>query len=210
MTYTGSNVSAKSITLIAFWVLMVGCISIGALAHAGEMYRWVDERGRIQLTDTPPPSKHDLQELKVYKSRETSAQPESGEAPRVDGGRAKLAPTKPGGVVVVEAVLNRRLTVPLLLDTGADMTILTKPVAKELWIPAIDRLPKMPFHTPGGVVNFPITTLQSLRVGTAEVRDVNVAIDTDGHLSVGLLGMSFLRHFKVTVDQQRGQVQFER
>jgi predicted aspartyl protease len=47
-------------------------------------------------------------------------------------------------------------------------------------------------------------------VGTAEARDVNVAIDSDGRMSMGLLGMTFLRHFRVTVDQQRGQVKFER
>jgi hypothetical protein len=47
-------------------------------------------------------------------------------------------------------------------------------------------------------------------VGTAEALDVSVAIDIDGHMPVGLLGMSFLGHFKMTVDHQRGQVKFER
>jgi clan AA aspartic protease (TIGR02281 family) len=210
MIYTRFHVSAQSIMRISFWVLLVSCLSTGSLARGGEMYRWVDEHGRIHLTDTPPPSKRDLQELKVYKPSETSSPPESRGEPAVDAGWAKLVPTKPGGVVIVDAVLNRRLTVPLLLDTGADVTILTQQVAKELRIPALDRLPKLSFRTPGGVVNFPITTLQSLRVGTAEARAVNVAIDTDGHLPVGLLGMSFLRHFKVTVDQQRGRITFER
>jgi clan AA aspartic protease (TIGR02281 family) len=191
-------------------ILLVGWLSISPAVFAGDMYRWVDEQGRIQLTDTPPKSTRDLQELKVYKPSETSPPPETAAPPTVDAGRAKLAPTKPGGVVVVEATLNRRLTVPLLLDTGADFTILTKQVAKDLRIPAMERLPKLQFRTAGGAVNFPLTTLQSIRVGTAEVQDVNVAIDVDGHLPVGLLGMSFLRHFKVTVDQQRGQVQFER
>jgi clan AA aspartic protease (TIGR02281 family) len=117
---------------------------------------------------------------------------------------------KPGGVIMVDAVLNRRLTVPLMLDTGADFTVLPKQVAQELRIAALDHLPKLELRTAGGVVNFPITTLRSVRVGSAEARDVAVAIDTDGHMQVGLLGMTFLRHFKVTIDQQRGQVKFER
>jgi clan AA aspartic protease (TIGR02281 family) len=121
-----------------------------------------------------------------------------------------LVATKPGGVITVEASLNRRLTVPLLLDTGADLTVLTKQAAADLRILGLNRLPTLQFSTAGGMVHLPITTLRSLRVGTAEVRDVEVAIDVDGHLPVGLLGMSFLRHFKVTVDQQRGQVAFER
>jgi hypothetical protein len=39
---------------------------------------------------------------------------------------------------------------------------------------------------------------------------VAVAIDAEGHLPLGLLGMTFMRHFKVTVDQAQGQVKFER
>lgn len=210
MMHFGLNFSSTSVRWIWFWALLIGFVSLSTPANAGEMYRWVDEQGRIQLTDTPPKSKSDAQNLKVYTPSEPSHQSERSGTPSAEAGRAKLTPTKPGGVVVVEAVLNRRLTVPLMLDTGADLTILTKQVAQELRIHALDRLPKLQFGTAGGVVNFPITTLQSLRVGTAEARDVTVAIDIDGHLPVSLLGMSFLRHFRVTVDHQRGQVRFER
>jgi clan AA aspartic protease (TIGR02281 family) len=174
------------------------------------MYRWVDEQGRVHLTDTPPQAKQDLRDLQVYKSRETAEAPQNSGMPAVEAGKTHLTSTKPGGTIVVDAVLNQRLTVPMVLDTGADLTVLTKEAAKDLWIRALDRLPKLPFKTAGGTINFPITTLQSLRVGTAEVRDVSIAIDVDGHLPMGLLGMTFLRHFKVTVDQQRGQVTFER
>jgi aspartyl protease family protein len=118
--------------------------------------------------------------------------------------------TKPGGTAVVEAMVNRRLTIPLVLDTGADITVLTKEVATDLRFHSLERLPKLQFRTPGGSVNFPITTVLSLRVGTAEVRNVDVAIDVAGHLPMGLLGMTFLRHFKVTVDHQRSQVTFGR
>ena len=210
MAQTKPYFSASSFARLALWAVLVGCASTATLASAGEMYRWVDEQGRVHLTDTPPKSKSDVQDLKVYKPSETPPRSEPGGIPSVEVGRSRLTATKPGGVVVVEAVLNRHLTVPLMLDTGADLTILTKQAAQELRLPALERLPKLQFGTAGGAVNFPITTLQSLRVGTAEARDVTVAIDIDGHLPVGLLGMSFLRHFKVTVDHQRGQVEFER
>jgi clan AA aspartic protease (TIGR02281 family) len=151
-----------------------------------------------------------VQEFKVFQPTERDPAPELRELPMAEPGMGKLTTTKPGGSVVVEAMLNRRLTVPMLLDTGADFTVLTQQVAKELRISSLEHLPKLPFMTAGGMVMFPIATLQSLRVGTAEARDVNVAIDIDGHMPMGLLGMTFLRHFKVTVDQQRGQVRFER
>jgi clan AA aspartic protease (TIGR02281 family) len=210
MMHTKPTAFLNALNSIAFWALLIGCTSTAPVVSAGEMYRWLDEQGRIHLTDTPPQSRRDRQELKVYKPSEASPQTGDNGTPAAEAGSAKLTPTKPGGVVVVEALLNRRLTVPLMLDTGADFTVLTKQVAQELRLRALDRLPKLQFGTAGGEVNFPIATLQSLRVGSAEARDVAVAIDTDGHMPVGLLGMSFLRHFKMTVDHQRGQVKFER
>jgi clan AA aspartic protease (TIGR02281 family) len=121
-----------------------------------------------------------------------------------------MTSTKPGGTVVIDAMLNRRVTVPMLLDTGADFTVLTKQAARDLRLSSLDHLPTQEFITAGGSVRFPIAMLQSLRIGTAEARDVEVAIDIDGHMPMGLLGMTFLRHFKVTVDHQQGQITFER
>jgi hypothetical protein len=43
-----------------------------------------------------------------------------------------------------------------------------------------------------------------------EVRDADVAIDVNGQLPMGLLGLTFLRHFKVSVDRQQRQIRFER
>ena len=79
-----------------------------------------------------------------------------------------------------------------------------------LGITSLARLPTHSFLTPGGPISSPITTLKSIRVGTVEAQNVAVAIDAEGHLPLGLLGMTFMRHFKVTVDQAQGQVTFER
>jgi clan AA aspartic protease (TIGR02281 family) len=201
---------SRSVIEKSLGTLLVGYLSITPAAIPGEMYRWVDEQGRVHLTDTPPQSKGALQEIKVYQPSTPDQAPEPSHPPIAGPGRVKMIPTKPGGTVVVDALLNRRLTVPMLLDTGADFTVLTKQAARDLRLSSLDHLPKREFKTAGGTVRFPIATLQSLRVGTAEARDVEVAIDIDGRMPVGLLGMTFLRHFKVTVDHQQGQVTFER
>jgi clan AA aspartic protease (TIGR02281 family) len=200
----------RSVMWRSLGVLLMGYVSITPPAISGEMYRWVDEQGRVHLTDTPPNSKGALQEFKVYQPSVPGQAPEPSGPPIAGPGRVKMTPTKPGGTVVIDAMLNRRVTVPMLLDTGADFTVLTKQVARDLRLSSLDHLPTQEFKTAGGAVRFPIATLQSLRVGTAEARDVEVAIDIDGHMPMGLLGMTFLRHFKVTVDHQRGQVTFER
>jgi clan AA aspartic protease (TIGR02281 family) len=112
--------------------------------------------------------------------------------------------------IIVEALLNRQVAAPLMLDTGATYTVLTRKTAHDLGITRLERLPKHSFLTPGGPILSPTTTVKSIRVGTAEAHNVAVAIDAEGHLPLGLLGMTFMRHFKVTVDQAQGQVKFER
>jgi clan AA aspartic protease (TIGR02281 family) len=210
MMHANPHAFSRSVMRISFWALLVGCVTINTPALAAEMYRWVDEQRHIHLTDTLPKSKSALPEFKVYQPSERDHAPEPSGPPIAEPGRVKMTPTKPGGAVIVEVVLNRRLTVPMVLDTGADFTVLPKRVAMDLHLSSLDRLPQLEFRTAGGGVKFPIATLQSLRVGTAEARDVNVAIDIDGHMPMGLLGMTFLHQFKVTVDHQRGQVTFDR
>jgi clan AA aspartic protease (TIGR02281 family) len=210
MIHTKLHSFARLIIRRSLGALLVGYVSITPPAISGEMYRWLDEQGRVHLTDTPPQPKGALQELKVYQPSVLGQAPEPSGPPVAGPEKVKMTSTNPGGTVVIDAMLNRRLTVPMLLDTGADFTVLTKQVARDLRLSSLDHLPTQEFKTAGGSVRFPIATLQSLRVGTAEARDVEVAIDIDGHMSMGLLGMTFLRHFKVTVDHQRGQVTFER
>ena len=213
MMHPSTKAFRSVITWVVFGGLLLGYMSRDPAMGGGEMYRWVDEHGRIHLTDTPPKFTGARQDLKVYKPSTSSIgapQDRLNDPPAPDAGGTTLTPTKAGGTLTVEAVLNRRLTVPLVLDTGADFTVLTKQAAHALRLPPLNRLPRLQFGTAGGLVHLPITTLQSVRVGTAEVRDVPVAIDIDGHMPEGLLGMSFLRHFKVTVDHPRGLVRLER
>ena len=133
--------------------------------------------------------------------------------PNTDLGQPTREPIPSGDrprPIIVEALLNRQVSVPLMLDTGATYTVLTRQTASDLGITSLARLPKNSFLTPGGPISSPVTTLKSIRVGTVEAQNVAVAIDAEGHLPLGLLGMTFIRHFKVTVDQVQGQVKFER
>jgi clan AA aspartic protease (TIGR02281 family) len=189
--------------------LLVGGLAFAPRVQAGAMYRWVDAQGQVHLTDTPPPSTRAQPGLKVYGPRVAPPAAEPQGTPAADAKGPPAPAPQPGGVVV-EAVLNRRLTVPLRLDTGAEVTVLTKRAAEALGMTGLDQWPTYPFKTAGGVVQLPVTSLRSLRVGSTEARDVNVALDTHGQLPMGLLGQSFLRRFKMTVDPHSGQVTFDR
>jgi len=138
---------------------------------------------------------------------------EQSSRPSEDPDHVAREPVPPSGrlrPIIVEAMLNRKVSVSLMLDTGASYTVLTRQTAQDLGITGLERLPKQRFLTPGGPILSPVTTLKSIRVGTVEAQNVAVAIDVEGHLPLGLLGMTFMRHFKVTVDQVQGQAKFER
>ena len=111
------------------------------------------------------------------------------------------------GRMFVDAVVNEQVLVPFLLDTGASLTIITKATALSLGLNDWESLDWKTFTTSGGRVRTPVVELDSIRVGEVELEDVHVAIDVDEHLPFGLLGMNFLRHFRVVVDHQRQQVQ---
>jgi clan AA aspartic protease (TIGR02281 family) len=195
----------RALLWFACGALLVGGLGLPRPVPAAELYRWVDEQGRVSLSDTPP---RDPRALKVYRPETPAAASDVRDPPAGDARETPPATTPRG--IVVQAELNRRHTAPLRLDTGAEVTVLTMAVAKALAISSPEHMPKHAFKTASGEVTMPITSLRWLRVGSAEARDVTVAIDLDGRLPMGLLGQSFLRRFKVTVDEASGQVSFDR
>jgi clan AA aspartic protease (TIGR02281 family) len=225
------NASTYPPSLVLIWfslvAILVGSLVMTSAAGAGMWYDWNNAEGPGHCSDASL-QPHAPQ---MYQPREVlfaTVQPgrlgvteqpgrrgttEQSGRPGADPDQAAREPMPPGGrlrPIIVEALLNRHVSVPLMLDTGATYTVLTRQTAQDLGITGLDRLPTHSFLTPGGPIQSPVTTLKSIRVGTVEAQDVAVAIDAEGHLPLGLLGMTFMRHFKVTVDQAQGQVKFER
>jgi clan AA aspartic protease (TIGR02281 family) len=199
----------------------------GAWRGASSRYAWDNAHGRDYSSDMPPQA-YDSQVHELSEALFAAVQPGRSGVTEQPGRRGVTEresqpgatpdhivrePMPPGGrlrPIIVEAMLNRKASVPLMLDSGASYTVLTRQTAQDLGLTGLEGLPKQRFLTPGGPIQAPVTTLKSIRVGTVEAQDVAVAIDMAGHLDVGLLGMTFLRHFKVTVDQAQGQVRFDR
>jgi len=107
-----------------------------------------------------------------------------------------------GSLVVVPVTLNGNFAVKMYLDTGAGRTLISKRVARELRLPSLGSAVG---YGVGGAVTMPITKLASIRVGEAEVTNLETAIhDFPGAPSVdGLLGFDFLRYFSVALDAQK-------
>ncbi|GJL65829.1 MAG: hypothetical protein NPIRA05_08000 [Nitrospirales bacterium] len=115
--------------------------------------------------------------------------------------------TSYGGSLLVTVQLNQTREAQLILDTGATMTVLSQDVALDLGLISSSKTQLTTVYTAGGPIQVNVSTIESIQAGTAQVHDVDVAIHDlpDGQKDIdGLLGMSFLNHFLVTLDTNQG------
>jgi clan AA aspartic protease (TIGR02281 family) len=200
----------KSFTLAgALFVLLF--VTIAALP-AAEFYRWVDINGVIHFTDnlqTIPNSRRGTMTRMQgqERSRPGTAKPAAPELTK-----ASVPFERHGQVVVVEAVLNKKTAAKLVVDTGATFTMISAATAKELNLDYSQTPRTMPFQTANGIIQAPLTDLESITVGGIEIKNLTTAIhDAVPNANVaGLLGLNFLSNFRMDIDTTKGLLHLER
>jgi aspartyl protease family protein len=96
--------------------------------------------------------------------------------------------------------------VALIVDTGASSLVLPASLSAELGFGA-DDLENGVSQTAGGQTQVKFGTLASVRVGAARAEGVKVSFIEDRRLNgAALLGMSFLGRFRMTIDDERGEL----
>ena len=102
-----------------------------------------------------------------------------------------------GKTPVIDVTFNGRQSFEMIVDTGADGTLITSEMAKALRLPivGVGRFQM----ADGRIVNLPLARLQSISVSGAEVRNVDVAIASKN--SVGLLGHDFFDSFDIKIKE---------
>ncbi len=187
------------------------CIFVLSVAPAlAGIFSYKDEKGKIHFTDDPAkiPQKYRGKNKGLKKHKEKAAPPPSEEQlSQVMFGPADrkvhhipLEMSGNGGARV-KTRLNRRVNANLIVDTGASMVTISPRVAKKLGLELGDAAPEIPFSTAGGMVWSKIFILDSVQVGGAEVRNVEINVNSQLGGMDGLLGMSFLGEFSMTMDQ---------
>ena len=110
-----------------------------------------------------------------------------------------------GPRVVVPVTLtsgNSSSTGNLLVDTGASQTMISKRLAREIRLLAVDSQTRIGI---GGSIVVDVGQADSVKVGDAEVKNMRVSIHDRGYDfgSEGLLGFDFLGRFQMSVDTEK-------
>jgi clan AA aspartic protease (TIGR02281 family) len=114
---------------------------------------------------------------------------------------------KLGNSNIVEVVVNEKVRTKLVLDTGATSVVISNAIAKQC-VPDLSTAETVDFTSVTGSGSGRAVKLSSLRVGTAKVSNVEAIVHDmpSNSTDEGLLGMTFLKHFRVTLDSENSQL----
>ena len=192
--------------------MRVGAAALGivlilpALAPA-QVYRWEDQAGTLYYTNTPE---------RVPEPHRPLIDPSPPAAPAVADPVAPSAaaravavtriPFAPGEAILVSARISGAGPVTLLLDTGADRTMVAPSVLSRLGI-VVGGGPRAEVRGVTGTSHGEVVLLPSLEVGEAKVGPLRIiALDAELKKADGLLGRDFLEHFTLTIDARERMV----
>lgn len=102
------------------------------------------------------------------------------------------------GVPVVDVWFNKRKSFEMMVDSGASMTVITRPMATALGITTAHIVDSITVKTANGQTNMPIVYLSSVTVAGLTTQQVPVAI-AGPDMEIGLLGQDFLQRYDVNL-----------
>ena len=113
---------------------------------------------------------------------------------------------QPGSrTVPVSAALGDIVSQPFLIDTGASVVTIPTETAHALGIELAGSLPRRLFYSATGAQNAVEITIPSIAIDGWAVSNVKaLVVDLPGQPGVGLLGMNYLRNFRMDLDTDQG------
>jgi clan AA aspartic protease (TIGR02281 family) len=218
-----------------FSVIVMGGLLTGQVLLASGLYRCTDEDGHTVYTDRPAqmPQCEGLASSRGTSSPSdpmpsvpaappsmpvipaSAVPPLPGEAPvAVMDPTITIPVRRLGHLYVVPVQLNGGRTAHLILDTGASHTILSHEVIRDLTLLPSDYQSGLArLNTASGAVDAQLVRIESMKMSSAEVRNSTAAVHTVPDFPTGvdgLLGLSFLREFEVTLDTAKSELRLRR
>jgi predicted aspartyl protease len=193
------------------FALTLGVV-LAALPQPGQaqIYRYTDERGQNSYVDGLENVPDRYRSVAVPLGlRNLPAPPPSKDtaATARPSGTAVIKYT-PGQRIMVDVKINGGFTTQLLLDTGADRTMISPRVLTAAGIPITKPVATGQITGVTGSDKINYVVVESLEIGEAKVGKMPVgSYELAGTgTGDGLLGRDFLDQFKMTVDAAKGEV----
>jgi len=113
---------------------------------------------------------------------------------------------RPGSrTVPVTANVGGGLMQPFLIDTGSSVVTIPSKAVRRLGIDISGSLPRRLFYSATGAQNAVEVTLPSIEIDGWAVANVKaLVVDLPGQPGIGLLGMNYLRNFRLDLDTDQG------
>lgn len=133
----------------------------------------------------------------------------------VDGAQSIAVPLKSSSnALMVDALLTqaqRTSAGTFIIDTGATYTSISQQMAEQLGLD-LRQCEKVLITTANGQIEVPKVLIETLRVNELEAHNVEATVISvrQGSSFSGLLGLSFIRQFVVTIDPEAGHLIFKK
>jgi len=176
------------------------------LSISGDLYRWVDEEGVSHYSDDPPPTSPTKGNNIPFKTiRQPSSQRDF---------REYIIPFEPiGQGMLVDVMINGYIPARMLVDTGATAIKINVKLLNQLNQDIPEDRRRGYVSTAGGMKVAEEVFIDKIDVGGAVKENVRAFFMhesyDDTHFD-GLLGMSFLSDFQMTVDYKNNQIHLKR
>jgi len=197
-------------TLLAGALVLLVAVALGPRPAAAQIYRWVDEAGVPHyaegLDSVPDRYRKSATPLGLRNAPAAPTPPPTTTAPTTPSGGTVIR-YSPGQRIMVDVRINGSASARLLLDTGADRTIISPRALRAAGVSLTKTIATGRLVGVTGTDRVSFVVVESLDVGDARVASFPVAayemVDAQGD---GLLGRDFLDRFHVTIDAGRGLV----
>lgn len=187
-------------------------VVLAALPQAGraEIFRYTDERGQNSYVDglENVPERYRSVAVPMGFRNNPAPLPSKDAAATVRPGGPTLIKYTPGQRIMVDVKINGGFSTQLLLDTGADRTMISPRVLTAAGVSIAKPVATGQITGVTGTDKINYVVVDSLEVGEAKVGKMPVgSYDLAGTgTGDGLLGRDFLDQFKMTVDATKGEV----
>ncbi len=183
----------------------LGIVLLLPAVGLAQVYRWEDQRGTLHYTNTPEtiPESYRSQVGPLPPAPVSAAKAEVVAPPALARPVAiTRIPYTPGDPIFVSARIGGTGPLTLILDTGADRTMVAPQALWKLGISTANA-PRAEIRGVTGTGHGDVVPVASLEVGEARVGSLRIiAHDADLKKADGLLGRDFLDHFTVTIDSR--------